>query len=423
VKVLPDKVPARPPRASSPQQGAAWRTRSLVFLAMAIPIVMLAVVIVTRLQYEDARRDEFGDYQARAQAMYDQATTSGDLAATRQGLADALIVTEEGLSIAPGDEMLMSLKRRIEHQLDQINSVERIYTFYKLADLDNVAKGSGDTSRIVVQGIDLYLLHRGSDRAIHFLLNDVGDALQPVGGDPTLLRSGEVVGGTRVGDLVDIAWMRAGGQRTLDAFVALDREGSMFAYDPQTGIEALPVADADTWIKPEAIGGYFGNLYVLDPLLNAILKYVPTDNAYTSPPTSYLNPVLGIDLTGAVDMAVDGNMYVLFANGDIVKFYEGERVAFTQNGLPSPMRSPSAIFVSGEQEPTAEGFVYVADTGNQRILQFDKDGNYMRQLKARLDGAEMQGLRGLWVDEQTERILLVSGDALWYARLPALGGR
>ncbi len=423
VKVLPDKMPQRPESVPASKRRITWGGRALVLLAMAIPVVMLGVVIMTRVQYEDSRRDQFGDYQSRAQSLYDQATTSENLAATRQGLADALIATDEGLSINPGDEMLMSLKRRIEHQMDQINAVERIYTFYKLADLDEGATGSGDASRIVVQGIDLYVLHRGSDRVTRYLMNDVGDALQPVGGDPTLLRTGELVGGVSVGDVVDMAWMRAGGQRTLDTFVMLDRTGTMFAYDPQVGIEALPVADAATWIKPEAIGGYFGNLYVLDPLLNAILKYIPTDNSYTSPPTSYLNPMLGVDLTGAVDMAVDGNLYVLFANGEVLKFYEGERAAFALNGLPSPMRSPSAIFVSGEQEPTAEGFVYIADTGNQRVLQFDKDGNYVRQLKAKLDGEEMQGLRGLWVDEKAERILLVSDSALWYAKLPALGAR
>lgn len=423
VNVLPKKVPQRPSPAPRPGPRISFGGRILVLLAMAIPLVMLGAVIMTRVQYEKARRDQFGDIQARAQSLYDQATTSGNLAATRQGLYDALATTEEGLSITPGDEMLLSLKRRVEHQLDQINVVERIYTFYRLTDLDEGAVGSGDASRIVVEGIDLYVLHRGSDRVARYLMNDVGDALQPVGSDPTLLRRGDLVGGARVGDLVDMAWMRAGGQRTLDTFVMLDRTGTMYAYDPQVGIEALPVADADTWLKPEAIGGYFGNLYVLDPLLNAILKYVPTDNAYTSPPTAYLNPALGIDLTGAVDMAVDGNMYVLFANGEVAKFFEGERVPFSMEGLPSPMRSPSAIFVSGEQEPDAAGYVYVADTGNQRVVQFDKNGNYIRQLKAKLDGQEMEGLRGLWVDEESERILLVSDDALWYAKLPGLAAR
>jgi len=424
VRVLPDQVPerpARPPRGDGPvKQRVALGGTALMVLAMAIPLVMLGVVMATRIQYERARREQFGDIQARAQAYYDAATRAADVVTMRQGLEDALGATREGLAIHPGDEMLMSLQRRIEHRLDQVNAVERIYTFYKLAEFDEATLAMSDSSRIIVRGIDLYVLNRGSDRVYKFLMNDVGDALQPVDRDPILLRKGELYDGVQVGSLVDIVWMRAGGQRSIDTFVVLDRAGTMFAYGPQTGIDALPVADSEAWLKPEAIGGYFGNLYVLDPLLNAILKYIPTDNAYTNPPTHYLNPSLGVDLTGAVDMAVDGSMYVLFADGSVQKYWDGEPVEFSMEGLPSPMRSPTAIFVSGEQEPDAAGYVYVADAGNQRIVQFDKEGRYVRQLKAKLEGDEMRGLRGLHVDEERERILLVSDDALWYARLPAL---
>jgi len=423
VRVLPDKVPERPPASARQQNTISLSGRVLVVVAMAIPLVMLGVVIATRIDWESRQRDRFGDIQAVAQSQYDTAMTSENVAAKRQGLYDALATTGEGLAVEPGDEMLMSLKRSIEHQLDQINAVDRIYTFYKLAELEDGGGTWSDASRIVVRGIDLYVVNRGSDRVYRFLMNDVGDALQPLDSDPTLLRTGDIYGGSSVGEIVDMAWMQAGGQRTIDTFVVLDRTGTMYAYDPQQGIDALPVADSDTWMKPEAAGGYYGNLYVLDPLLNAILKYVPTDNAYTNPPTSYLNPNLGIDLTGAVDMTIDGNVYVLYAGGEVAKFYDGERITFTMNGLPSPMQSPSAIFVSGVQEPDAEGYVYVADTGNERVLQFDKDGNFVRQLKARLEGEEMKDVRGLYVDEESERILLVSGSGLWYGKLPSLGAQ
>ena len=107
----------------------------------------------------------------------------------------------------------------------------------------------------------------------------------------------------------------------------------------------------------------------------------------------------------------------------MAKFYDGEPVPFTMSGMPSAMNRPSAIFVSGEPEPDAEGYVYVADTGNQRVLQFDKGGQYVRQLRARIECEEMQDIRGLYVDEETERILLVSGNGLWYAKLPSVGAQ
>ena len=57
--------------------------------------------------------------------------------------------------------------------------------------------------------------------------------------------------------------------RSLSTFMALESNGSLLAYDPLRSpgspeIDVLPVADSDKWLKPAAIGGYFGNLYVLD---------------------------------------------------------------------------------------------------------------------------------------------------------------
>jgi hypothetical protein len=248
----------------------------------------------------------------------------------------------------------------------------------------------------------------------------VGDALQPVEGDPVLVQKGAIVGGVKVGDIVDIAWLEAGGQRTLSTFVMLDRNGTLLAYDPQQGIDALPVADSDSWLKPAAIGGYFGNLYILDPLIGRILKYAPTENAYTTPPTSYLNPNVTADLTGAVDLAVDGNMYVLFADGKILKFFKGDQSPFSMDGLPTPMRSPTGLVVSGPQKPEGQGYVYVADAGNERVLQFDKSGKYIRQFQAVPGETQLRNLRGIYVDEEKGRLFALSGRTLWLTELPKL---
>jgi len=160
----------------------------------------------------------------------------------------------------------------------------------------------------------------------------------------------------------------------------------------------------------------------LDPLLGRILKYTPEDDAYTSPPTDYVDLRLNVDLTGALDMTVDGNIYVLFADGKILKFFNGEPRPFDTRSLPSPMRNPSTIFVSGPKEPEANGYVYVTDTGNDRILQFDKSGAFVRQFKDRIGEARLVDLRAVYVDEETHRMFILSGNTLWLASLPLLTG-
>jgi sugar lactone lactonase YvrE len=142
------------------------------------------------------------------------------------------------------------------------------------------------------------------------------------------------------------------------------------------------------------------------------------DNAYTTPPAYYLNPNLSVDLTGAVDMAIDGNLYVLFADGKVLKFFDGDLRPFSMAGLPSRMKNPTSIFVSGKQEPDAPGAVYVADAGNERILQFDKSGNFVRQFRDTTTGNHLQNMRGIYVDDERGRLFVLSGRTLWQTNLP-----
>ncbi len=427
----PDTAPDGRGSAASAQErprrysGASLGGHTLVAVALTIPLVTLLMVIMTRVQYERTRQAQFDAIQAEAQALYDAATSTDDPQALRAGLREALATIEWGLAIDPNNDVLLSLQRRIQHRLDEVNTVERLFHFWQLAELDEPADTPTGSGRIVIHEKDVFLLNRGSDRVYTFVLNEAGDALEPQDTDPVLIAKDELRGGIQVGQLVDIAWVEAGGQRSLSTFMALESNGSLLAYDPLRSpgspeIDVLPVADSDKWLKPAAIGGYFGNLYVLDPLQSRIMKYVPVDNAYTSPPSDYLDPRLGIDLTGAVDLAIDGNMYVLFADGTVKKFYDGAEQPFALSGLPDSMRSPATLFVSGEQEPDAPGYLYVADAGNERVLQFDKNGTYIRQFMTQADAIQFRGLRGIYVDEEQRRMYVLSGRTLWLTDIPPL---
>ncbi|MBC7234256.1 MAG: hypothetical protein H5T69_00325 [Chloroflexi bacterium] len=421
LRVLPEEAPPRPaPAPRSAEAGISLSGKALVLVALILPLIMLALVIMTRIQYERTRVEQFNSLQALAQAQYDNALKMPSDSETRRELEEALRTVRDGLAIDANDEALLALERRIRHKMEEIDRVELLHHVWKLRDLDDAPISPTDSSRIVVHGIDVFVLNRGSSRVYKFLLNDARDALLSADTAPLLMQKGEMRGGIKLSDIVDIAWLEAGGDRTLSTFVAVERTGFLLAYDPQQGIDVLPVADSDMWLKPDAIGGYYGNLYVLDPLLNRILKYVPHENAYTVPPTDYLPPQLNVDLTGAVDMTIDGNIYVLFADGQVKKFFQGEPQPFTLQGLPSPMRSPTVIFVSGPQEPDAYGYVYIGDTGNERILQFDKAGAYLRQFKVPAGQENLKQLRGLYVDEENQRLFFLSGKTLWMASLPAL---
>jgi len=416
--VLPKEIPPRPMERE--RTGISVGGKALVAIAMIIPLIVLFTVVMTRVQYDRARSAQYSNAISQAQYLYDLAVRQEDLQLRRDDLYRALTVIDQGLALTPENVDLQDLRRRAQHQIDQVEGVEPIYNFARLYYFEDGPASPTDSSRIAVHGKDVMVLNRGSDRVYRFFLNDVGDALQPVEANPVIVRKGDVLDGETVTDLIDLNYMASEGSQSLPRFIILDRSGRLLSYDAHRGLRSQPVGNADLWLSPQAIGSFFGNLYVLDPLLGRLFKYLPSNNEYVKTPLDYFDAALGVDLTGAVDMAIDSSVYILFADGTIKKYNNGQQVDFGMRGFYGTMRSPVAIYVSGGPSEDAVGYVYVADAGNDRILQFTKDGDFIRQFRAIESEPYMDNLRGLYVDETERRMYLVSGQHFVLCTLPAM---
>ena len=88
-------------------------------------------------------------------------------------------------------------------------------------------------------------------------------------------------------------------------------------------------------------------------------------------------------------------------------------------GLTLPpywIRSASAMYAT-----TLTRYLYVADTSNQRVIQFSKDGDFERQFLAQAEPEAFAQLQGIAVDELTGKIYTLSGNKLWVASMPQVG--
>jgi hypothetical protein len=127
-----------------------------------------------------------------------------------------------------------------------------------------------------------------------------------------------------------------------------------------------------------------------------------------------------VDLAGTADMAIGNSIYLLFADGRLRKFTAGEPVAFDISDWDSPPNNPSALFT---RPPEENQWVYVADRGNSRIVQTDKEGRFQRQF--RLDDPQVEsgndplgGVTSLFVDEISGHAFFLSNQNLYLAILP-----
>ena len=68
-------------------------------------------------------------------------------------------------------------------------------------------------------------------------------------------------------------------------------------------------------------------------------------------------------------------------------------------------------------DDNADGTLYVADATEERILVYDKEGRYIEQF---IDAEDMAlaGLRGLYLDEQTGMLYILTSSALYAHPLP-----
>jgi len=370
---------------------------------------------LTRFQYGRARQAEFQQLVKEFEEARAAAESSTVVAEQRVQLAEALGLVTQALAMKPDDEELQAQQKTVQEWLDRVNRLSRIYYFSELQEFADTESAPSQPRKVLMQGIDVYVLDLGTDRVYKYLLNEQRDGLQILPGDAVLLRKGDQRGETSVDTLLDIAWVEAGGLRGTSNLLAIDRQGQVLQYDPSLGLSEFATADGSMWVEPVAAAGYYGRLYVLDRQANQVLRYVLTNTGYDGAPSSYIQAAAASDLGDAVDMAIDGNVYLLHSSGRVSKYQEGIGAPFPLTDLDRPLSNPSSIFVTGFLDE--DGYVYVADAGNQRIVQFSKTGEFIGQFQDR-DSTHMDDLRSVFVEETEKKLFLINGNKLYLAHLP-----
>ena len=118
-------------------------------------------------------------------------------------------------------------------------------------------------------------------------------------------------------------------------------------------------------------------------------------------------------------MAIDGNIWLLYQDGTVQTFLEGRQVPFVLQQPPdSPISEPQAIY-AGSDAGISES-LFITDAGGARILEYDKEGNYLRQYRP-VDRADLEKLRSMTdvqVDEIGGTFYILTSDALYSTDIP-----
>lgn len=414
--MLPEPEAARRPKRPYTRKGkeraAARVDAKWLWVALLIPVAIVLLLAFSRFQHEQARQAHFRQLVQSVEKTKRGAETAATVEEQRTKLTEALALLDKALELKPGDTALVEQRKAMLDWLDRINHVKRI-SLRLLKEFPDTETAQCALSTLIMHESEVYVLDMGTHRVYKYLLNEAGDDLQVLPTDPVLLRRGEVRGDITVDELLGIAWVEAGLQRSTSALLILDKGGHTFEHTADTQVRALETADTGAWSEPVAIAGYYGRLYVLDPGTNQLLRYGLNDAGYDGSISNYFKEPT--DIHDAVSIAIDGYVYVLHADGKISKYQDGLSVPFPQTNLDEPLRKPSCIFASGVMDE--DGYVYVADVENQRIVQYSKAGDFIYQFRSH-DPSEMNALKSLFVNEDERKLYLINGNRLYCAPLP-----
>ncbi len=401
--------PIAPQRVAADEGSSRRSPWGLLLALVVIPLIVIALVLAMLWIRTRNAEAQFQQTLTGAQTAIADAQSQQDEVAARLRLGQARDFLEKARAMRPNDLKLADAQASYGEVLARVNHITRLYGLMSLWQFKETGR---KPTRILMGGDSLYVLDSGKSEIVRLILSKLGDSALPA--DPSVVvRKGQPVGSAAISDLLDADWAAAAGNQR-SRLLAMDAAGGLVAYDVTWGATRVPIVGHEKWGLAQLVKAYSGNLYVVDTKNNQIWRYRPSEKGFETTPETYFAPTTNVDLAGVQSIDIDGNVWLLFADGRLLKFFGGEQKAFELKGLPDPLSAPTAIAVRLDGD-----LIYVADAGNGRILEFTKDGQFQRQFMP-AEGNALQGMRDLFLDEAGDKFYIVTSDSIYKADLPKM---
>lgn len=377
---------------------AAERSRAAMLGLRAATILLpIAVALIgTLLYFSLSGQAERAQLAESARTLSAQALAEGQDPATQLTRIDAALrKIDEYAQRAPEDKAFAKTREDLVARSDAMRRITRAQPIlvYEFAT-------ASEERRISASTLGAYVIDRVAGTAEHLVRNagrPTADPLQlvlPAGATPAVLR--------------DVAWASSIGDRWRTEGAVLFGVDSAYEYrsaENQTFVLRWPSGVFSATSQLGAGELWNGNLYVLDKGVGQIWRLTRGgDGGYGA--TSYFRQPYG-PLTSTVDIAIDGAVFALQANGNVLKYVSSAPATFQPN-TPEPIGRSVAIAVSAQDQN--RGSVFVADAEHATVWQLGKTGEFQRQYRAPAD--EMNGMIDLSIDAVNNTVYVLTPKRL-----------
>lgn len=155
---------------------------------------------------------------------------------------------------------------------------------------------------------------------------------------------------------------------------------------------------------------YGRRLYTLEPESNQIYRHSKTIDGFGKEEAWIKDRV---DITDALDFAIDGSIYILRKNGEIIRLYQGLKTDFNLEEINptlslknNPLEASKNIKLYTNDELKN---IYLLDGPSQRFVVISKEGKLLKQYSSPV----LDDLKDFVVSRRENRAWLVSGTKIF----------
>ena len=358
-------------------------------LALSVGIILLIILVVSGIfglyrRREIVRQSRLASFSQRTDWIISQADQLSAISPARAGemIRDEQLSLEAALANTGDKKLKFSLAQIISVLDDAERRVSRVETVTPELYL-SLGLVRPDTSGRRLSA---------SQNSLGILSDDGTVLLVSMSG-----RSGEVVaGGDLIKNAVDLS------VSTAKVFVL--NPDNIIQIDVKNKTSAVAVTDEDdAWADPVKLSAFGGSLFVLDKSASEIYKFSAVEAGGYGSQRRWFAPGISPNLSDVIDMAIDGDVWLLHQDGRLDRYRRGAPAGFKQSGLPDELVSPQAISV-----PQDGSRVFILDN-SARVVAFDKEsGEYAGQWQfAGVDAI------GLAVSQESGKIFLLAGEKIY----------
>lgn len=176
---------------------------------------------------------------------------------------------------------------------------------------------------------------------------------------------------------------------------------NILEYNIDGEAKLLEIKLSGKYTGKNSIDVYNNRLYILNSEEGTIHRHNRLAQGFG---TAYSWANKQIDLSQSVDFSIDGYIYVLKSNGEVMRLLRGELTDWKIEKIDPPLTKPDKIIASLNQN-----FIYIMEKISKRIVVFDKDG----QFKAQYTSNKLGDLKDFSLDEENKLIYVLAGSSVY----------